>query len=79
MRSAIRRGKEFYAIWRIEMDWTKFLSREFLVAAAAVIIASVALFTDKAGFVEWAAAVGGFVALFSGTQTVQKIKTNGSQ
>jgi type IV secretory pathway VirB2 component (pilin) len=60
------------------MDWTKFLSREFMVAVAAIIIASIALFTNKAGFVEWAAAVGGFVALFSGTQTIQKVKANGS-
>jgi len=53
----------------------KYFSREFLLAVALMVVATVALFTmPKVSFVEWAAAVGGFVAIYTGGKTVQKIK-----
>jgi uncharacterized membrane protein YfcA len=55
----------------------KYLSREFLLALALMVIATVALFTmGKVGFVEWAAACGGFVGIYTGGKTLQKIKLN---
>lgn len=58
----------------------KYLSREFLLALALMVVATVALFTmEKVGFVEWAAAVGGFVTIYTTGKTFQKIKANGSQ
>jgi len=57
------------------MDWRKFLSREFLVSLALMVVASVALFTmDKVSFTEWAAACGGFVAIWTTGITIQKVK-----
>ncbi len=59
------------------MDWQKYLSREFLIACALIAVASVLMFRmpDKVGFVEWAAACGGFVAIFTGGLVTTKIKT----
>lgn len=59
------------------MDWAKFLSREFLIGVVLIIIATVALFIDRAGFIEWAGACGGFVAIWSTTKAYREIKANG--
>jgi len=57
------------------MDWKKFLSREFLVSLALMVVASVALFTmDKVSFRDWTWACGIFVGIFVGGLTTQKIK-----
>ena len=58
----------------IEFEWNKFLSREFLVGCALIVVASVALFADKCGFLEWAGACGGFVAIWSTAKTVREVK-----
>ena len=56
-------------------EWfVKFLSREAYLPLVATTIASFALFFDKCGFVEWAAAVGGFMGLSVGSLTIQKVK-----
>ena len=60
------------------MDWTKFLSREFLASVALIVTASVALFTGKAGFLEWAGACGGFVAIWSTTKAYREVRANGA-
>lgn len=60
------------------MDWTKFLSREFLIGLILIVVATVALFADKAGFLEWAGACGGFVAIWSGAKTYREVKANGA-
>lgn len=57
------------------MDWKKFVTREFLIAVALIIVASVALFTmDKVSFQEWAWACGAFVGIFTSGITAQKLK-----
>lgn len=60
------------------MDWTKFMSREFLIGAGLIVTATVALFTGKAGFIEWAGACGGFVAIWSTTKAYREVKANGA-
>ena len=45
-----------------------------------LLVATAALFTGKATFVEWSAAVGGFVTVYIGGKTLQKnakVKANG--
>jgi hypothetical protein len=57
----------------------KYLSREVLLALALMVVATVALFAmEKVGFVEWAAAVGSFVTIYTTGKTFQKIKRNGT-
>jgi hypothetical protein len=56
----------------------KYLSREFLLALALIVIGTVAMFTmPKVGYTEWAASVGGFIAIYTTGKTFQKIKLNG--
>lgn len=59
------------------MDWSKFLSREFLVSLTLIVIATIAMFTGVCNFNEWAMACGGFAGWWMGMLTVQKWK-NGS-
>ena len=56
------------------MDWSKYLSREFLVSLSLIVVATCAMFTGKASFIEWASASGGFVAIWATALTVQKAK-----
>jgi len=56
------------------MDWSKYFSREFLVALVLIVVSIVALFKGLVDFLPWAGACGGFVALFSAAKTVQKLK-----
>ena len=56
------------------MNWSKFLSRKFLVAMALKVIATAAMFYGLASFVEWSVAVGGFATIWMGSLTVQKVK-----
>lgn len=56
------------------MNWSKFLSREFLYALALSVVATVALFVERASFVEWSVAVGGFVTIWNVALTTQKVK-----
>ena len=58
------------------MEWQKYLSREFLIACALIVVASVLMFKvpDRVGFIEWAAACGGFVAIFTGGLVTTKVK-----
>lgn len=62
------------------MDWTKYLSREFLLAVVLIISATVIAFkiitTDNfdAVFIRWAAACGVFAAIYTGGKTIQKVK-----
>ena len=60
---------------RHDVDWKKFLSREFLVSLGLIVVATIGLFMlDKVGFTEWAAACGGFVGIWTAGLTVQKLK-----
>jgi len=58
------------------MEWSKFLSREFLISLALIAIATIGLFKGVATFIEWTAACGGFCAVWMGALTVQKIKVD---
>ena len=67
------------------MDFLKkYLSREFIIAVALIIIATVAMFEVLTGenfgtvFVTWAGTVGGFAAIYTTGKTVQKVKANGN-
>lgn len=57
------------------MDWAKFLSREFLIAVVLIIIASVAMFVGMVTFEIWAAACGGFAAIYTTGHVKTKITT----
>ena len=56
------------------MDWRKFLSREFLVAIALMIVATVALFVERMDASQWTIACGAFIGTYTAAKTVQKLK-----
>lgn len=58
---------------------SKYLSREFMIGTALIVVATVLAFSGKATFIEWASACGGFCAIFSTSKTIQKIKLNGKK
>lgn len=53
----------------------KFLSRKFLLAVAASIVAGVALFTDHLGAVEWLSAQGLILGLYEAGNVAAKKAT----
>ena len=55
------------------VGWLKKLfEREAYIPIALIIVASIALFTGAASFVEWASACGGFAAVASGGILLKK-------
>jgi len=58
------------------MDWTKFLSREFIAVMFLLVSATAALFwmPKHVGFVVWAGACGGFLSVLVGGIVTTKIK-----
>lgn len=56
------------------MKLSKFLSREFLIALALTVVATVALFVERCSFTEWTVASGAFAGYWMGNMTIQKVK-----
>ena len=56
------------------MKRNKYLSREFLIPTALILIATVAMFIKICTFTEWAMACGVFYGWFGGNETVKAIK-----
>ena len=50
----------------------KLFEREAYIPIALIVIATAALFTEKASFLEWASACGGFAAVASGGILLKK-------